>query len=318
MRHQGWQIVNKLKKKTEKCRFYICVVFLFASRQNKRLWMALTHRMLAERFVGPIVHTIFKECMLGSRTDSIAAGHLELRTHTALWSKHHQTIGSKRYAQMLRLAAASMDACHWDDVLAGGCLGGHLDIVHLAIAKGADTYDSGLYYACLNGHLRIAEILISKGARNWYAALSGACERGNRELVKLLISNGACDWESGLHGACRGGHRDLAEWMILNGAADWNSGLVNACQGGHCHIAKWMILKGATDWNWGLSLACFAGHHDIVELLVVKGADRCSHCRRSMSEHISGIKSGKKNVNKKSVVHLHVPCSKLACLIKKK
>jgi hypothetical protein len=143
--------------------------------------MALTQKLLAARFVGPIVYTIFKECLLGPKTGRIAVGMFELAIHSALCSKDTKSQASKRYVHTLRLRAASEHS--WYSILDGGCLGGHVDIVNMAITKGAQTYNSGLYYACRGGHRQIAHIMISKGACNLNYALQGACEENQREMA---------------------------------------------------------------------------------------------------------------------------------------
>lgn len=53
--------------------------------------------------------------------------------------------------------------------------GGHLEIVNLMIAKGANNWDGDLGAACRGGHLEIVKLMIEKGAQNW-----------NRGLYKLV------------------------------------------------------------------------------------------------------------------------------------
>ena len=110
-----------------------------------------------------------------------------------------------------------------------------------------NSYDIniGLKFACRGGHIDIVNLMIAKGANNWNYGLRHACRGGHIDIVNLMIAKGANDWNNGLYGACRGGHIDIVNLMIAKGANDWNYGLMGACRGGHIDIINLMIAKGA-------------------------------------------------------------------------
>ena len=53
-----------------------------------------------------------------------------------------------------------------NDGLWGACEGGHIAIVNLMIANGADNWNGGLSGACGGGHADFANLMIAKGANN--------------------------------------------------------------------------------------------------------------------------------------------------------
>ncbi len=124
------------------------------------------------------------------------------------------------------------------------CRYGNMDNVLLAMQRGANGWDWGLYYSCMYGHLHIVEMMLQRAHRLSFG-LIGACRGGQTALVDLMIRCGSRDWNEGLGGACFGGQRDIAEMMIRNGAKDLRLGLYWACLGKHQQIAEWMISLGA-------------------------------------------------------------------------
>jgi hypothetical protein len=222
------------------------------STPKQKKIMALTQTLLATRFVDVIAHMILNECFLGRKTcmsHQISAGHFELTVYDYWYTGDQKILGYKRHVQMLRLHTSKY-VVTWNNILEGGCRGGHVDIVELALKKGARGYDTGLYLACINDHRKIADILISKSSiPNWDSGLRGACKGGHRELAELMISKGATACNDGLYFACLKGHRALADVMILRGATNFNFGLYGAREGGHHDVAEWMISKGATEFE---------------------------------------------------------------------
>jgi len=110
------------------------------------------------------------------------------------------------------------------------CRSGSIDLVNLVIRspfidkeqRGTDYWDWGLREACRGGHMAIIELMIAKGANNWNWGLCGACRGGHMAIVELMIAKGANYWNSGLCGACRGGHTAIVELMIAKGATQCN------------------------------------------------------------------------------------------------
>ncbi len=94
---------------------------------------------------------------------------------------------------------------------------------------------------------------------------------------------------AGLHG-----HIDIAQLLIDNGATDINMGLYGACSFGKLSIVKFMLDKGANSLDFGLETVCrvksraidVSQLNDIIRLLIQRGANECSHCHKSMQEHI--------------------------------
>lgn len=84
-----------------------------------------------------------------------------------------------------------------NDALSVAAKFGHLEIVKLLLAAGADihtTYDRALINAVDYGHLEVVRLLLEKGAdveANNNLALSLAVGNNYLEIVKLLLDNGA-------------------------------------------------------------------------------------------------------------------------------
>lgn len=186
--------------------------------------------------------------------------------------------------------------------LRAACAGGHLDLVELMFAQGADEWDEGFYEACRNGHREVVDLLIKKGSpffglgevdgdfeevyqrkdrvgfkvkdtptyMNW--GLRGACRGGHLELARLTLELGANDWNGGLIQACEGDHLELIELMIQQGATKWDDGLIRACRSGRRESAERMIQQGATALDAGLSKACEANQLELAELMIEQGA----------------------------------------------
>jgi hypothetical protein len=129
---------------------------------------------------------------------------------------------------------------------------------------------------CETGSLWGVQKMIQRGADDWNSVLWYACKGGHRALAELMIQHGATDWNVGLHCACFKGHRDLADLMIQKGASDWNLGLSGACVGGHLELAELMVQNGANNWNRGLRGACVGGHRELAEIMIQKGATHCT------------------------------------------
>jgi len=93
----------------------------------------------------------------------------------------------------------------WNQGLAHGCRGGHMDIVQYMIEKGANNWNSGLINACHGGHMDIVQLMIEKGANNWNSGLINACKEGHLagqeaknakhflDIVQLMINRGATE-----------------------------------------------------------------------------------------------------------------------------
>jgi cytohesin len=145
---------------------------------------------------------------------------------------------------------------------------GHLDVVQVLLANGADpairdnsnatALDEALRYR----HIAVVSLLMDKsGASSGEAAqrqLQDAVMRGQIDMVSLLLQRGAdpnlrtASGSTLLHDAALKGYRDIAERLLASGAR------VNERNS-----------SGATP----LHDAALGGFRNIVELLIAKGAD---------------------------------------------
>jgi len=187
--------------------------------------------------------------------------------------------------------------------LYAACEGGHIDLVHLLIKKGADDWNFALQGACMSGHKYLAKMMIKRGANHLNYGLRSACYGGHKDLAEMMIRKGADDWDNGLSGACESGNVDFVQWMIDKGANDWDLGLIFACHGGHKHVVQMMIAKGEEEWrlrgleknkfplkpdnfrfnsivetwNEGLDSALSRNHTDLALMMIGKGATHVEH-----------------------------------------
>lgn len=78
------------------------------------------------------------------------------------------------------------------------CLEGKIDEVNKYIEKGAISKYKLAFYgfegACEGGHLDIVKLMIAHGADDWNHGLTYACISGNKEIINLIIYNGANFW----------------------------------------------------------------------------------------------------------------------------
>ncbi|KAE8153045.1 ankyrin repeat-containing domain protein [Aspergillus avenaceus] len=194
------------------------------------------------------------------------------------------------------------------NAFSSACAGGHREIVHMLLEKGADVnlpcsyYGSALGAACAAGYKKIVQLLLEKGADvnmqngQWGSALLAACVQGHEAILELLLERGAdvnmqCGrLGSALQGACVGGHKNIIHKLLEKGA-DVNSpcgffscALVAACALGHKEIVQLLLENGAdvnmqcSEWGNALLTACAVGYKEIVQLLLEKGADVNMQC----------------------------------------
>ncbi|KAL2010712.1 hypothetical protein VTN00DRAFT_6519 [Thermoascus crustaceus] len=180
--------------------------------------------------------------------------------------------------------------------------GGHLKVVEMLLADGADvhsTRDDGttaLHMAASNGHDVIAELLLehradleAKDSDGW-TPLYYASNKGYDKIVKTLLEKGAKVNEPTnggwfpLHTAAEYGHTAAVE-LLLNHGADpdvkdvggWTS-LYFASSNGYDKVVDMLLEKGAkaneaTNDGWTpLHTSAQDGDVTIVELLLSKGA----------------------------------------------
>ena len=89
---------------------------------------------------------------------------------------------------------------------------GNLDILKLAIEKGANNWSWIAKSAAEGGHLDILTLAITKGANNWNWIAGGAAKGGHLDILNLLIEKGANDWNWIAECAKEGDHLDIISY----------------------------------------------------------------------------------------------------------
>ncbi|KAK9891834.1 hypothetical protein WA026_016633 [Henosepilachna vigintioctopunctata] len=181
---------------------------------------------------------------------------------------------------------------------------GHLDIVRLLVAHGADvnaqstTGNTPLMYGCAGGHTEVVQFLLEHGANvedhneNGHTPLMEAASAGHVGLAKILLMHGAGInthsnefKESALTLACYKGHLDMVRFLLEAGADqehktdEMHTALMEASMDGHVEVARLLLDSGAqvnmpTDsFESPLTLAACGGHVDLAMLLIERGAN---------------------------------------------
>lgn len=192
-------------------------------------------------------------------------------------------LGHDRIATLLLNKRAAIDGLTDSTPLMTASFHGHLAVVNVLLARGADTERRGevcdnskgtsLHMAVVQGHLEVIKALIKHGAQvNSYLVAGDAhcvplhiAARHNRpDIIAALVKAGArVEEQSGegltpLHIAALHGHIDSVEALVRAGAC------VNA--------------QGRVWYNTPLYYADREGHAKVVDVLIQAGADRtCLH-----------------------------------------
>jgi len=147
------------------------------------------------------------------------------------------------------------------------CEGGYTDIVNLLIQRGATRWDEGLEFAIKGGHIDIVRLIIEKGVHADYLRwdITTACEYGTIDIVKLLFEKGAtADWDNCFDGACRGGQIDIVKLLIekhnYGDNGPWHRGL------------QLTSTEGYVNCNKNIYGSCCRGYIDVAKLMIENGA----------------------------------------------
>lgn len=143
---------------------------------------------------------------------------------------------------------------------------GHLKIVELLIARGADINEvdcygsSLLYFALFFQFKEIAVLLIDKGVDvNVGEPIMEAVRNDYKDIVKLLVEKGAdvnvrtAQETTPLIQASRWGHKEIVEFLVIEGAdvnarnIDGETPLNLASNKDYKEIAEFLITKGAQE-----------------------------------------------------------------------
>ncbi|KAL6268769.1 hypothetical protein P5V15_001894 [Pogonomyrmex californicus] len=181
---------------------------------------------------------------------------------------------------------------------------GHVDIVTLLIAHGADVNaqstsgNTPLMYGCAGGHEEVVRVLLEAGANvedhneNGHTPLMEAASAGHVQVAKILLDHGAGInthsnefKESALTLACYKGHLEMVRFLLEAGADqehktdEMHTALMEASMDGHVEVARLLLDSGAqvnmpTDsFESPLTLAACGGHVDLAMLLIERGAN---------------------------------------------
>lgn len=158
----------------------------------------------------------------------VYVSELNYRLETAGWNGNFKEV----VALVENNGATSFNKC-----LAYACRAdkNQFKIINYMIEKGADDWDSGLYYACTVGNIEIVKFMLSKGAEDLGTnCFTCACEYGYIKIVKLFIK---------LYKQHEREQKHTHETTIFL----LNHGLLSAASGGQLEIAKLLMSEGAVN-----------------------------------------------------------------------
>jgi hypothetical protein len=176
-------------------------------------------------------------------------------------------------------------------ILTGAAIGGHLDLVNLALAQGADNIVVGLEMAITYMHPEIVDRLLTV-----YSQLSPPPEEPLplARLLKLALNSG--NWKS-LHYLCVE-FSDRLNDILDNplSSVQWEDFLIYGAQNNYMELINFAIDHNVTNWNSGLVAAAKANNMYLVKLFYQRGADRidaafAEACRNGHLEMVRYLRS---------------------------
>lgn len=152
-------------------------------------------------------------------------------------------------------------------MMAGGCVGGHIDIIEYLVVNGIEVNRSMVYYSHIGDNEKMIRH-IERYIQDNDLGLMGACCSGNLNRVNELIKRGANNWEMGLSGAVYGKKGEIVRMMVKMGANGLNQALlgkINVCDVGE---TKQLIDEGICDWRKCYALVLLSGRNDIMDDII--------------------------------------------------
>jgi hypothetical protein len=123
--------------------------------------------------------------------------------------------GERKSRDMIDLLGTyGITGTQWDDALAGACLEGNVDNIHLLISLGATDLNRGMENAVIYGRPNIVELMISLGATNLDDCFRRACMCYSLKVVKILLAHGVEPSSNDLAKAYEAGSFDIARLII--------------------------------------------------------------------------------------------------------
>ncbi|KIJ12206.1 hypothetical protein PAXINDRAFT_83314, partial [Paxillus involutus ATCC 200175] len=201
--------------------YELALEILHPGHKTYRLWLSAIHA-LVEGYCHPTPLFVSAEWGFQNLTATLLVLGVRSATRSSsggtalhLASEHghvHHDIGAVQEAvhnpaveqvNAVELAVVNVEDEDYSTPLHSACDRGHMNIVELLLAKGADVNAAGEYsgtplrMACFRGHMNIVELFLEKGAdvnaSGGYSdtPLQAACLRGHMNIAKLLLSKGA-------------------------------------------------------------------------------------------------------------------------------
>ena len=142
--------------------------------------------------------------------------------------------------------------------LYGGALTKDMDMVNLAIEKGANNFEEGLKFACQNGDIEMIKLMRKCGAKNVNNGLLSAISSDKIELAEFLIGEGANNFDEALVCACHKGHLGLIEQLIKLGAEniDIDSAMIAGCLHGRLAVIELLVSLGGSNFGGCFAVLC--------------------------------------------------------------
>ena len=167
---------------------------------------------------------------------------------------------------------------------------GHVDVVATLLEYDAEVdfqNDQALRRACWNGHLAVVEVLVANGANvnaifERKTPLSIASTNGHLAVVEFLLENGADvrgETDAALVSASWNGHLAVVEFLLEHGAyleADNGAALGYASRNGHLDVVEYLLDRGANIEGWNGAPLRWATNFNqlaVVRVLIARGAD---------------------------------------------
>jgi hypothetical protein len=135
-----------------------------------------------------------------------------------------------------------------NEVAEFAALGGHLEIVHYAISKGAEDINAMMgiaRMAAIGGHLPIVKLSVRRGVRDYNLIADAAAQGGSLAVVKYAVEKGARDFDLIAISAAENGHVNIVAYAINEGALDFDSIVESGAENGHLDVVKYGLKKQA-------------------------------------------------------------------------